>query len=254
VQVAGIDPGDPVPLGVLTYELGDLGASTNVTLRMEFRQMNIVATALIWFFSRFGYHKDKTNLEKLKRAVEAEGQPRPIVAAEGLAKKIGSAIKVADDNDGGFKIVDFPLWVGAFTFPLSLFLLYKFVVHWSQGGDLKTSYGTLAGAALFAIVGTVLTKRSVVEFDVLRRQVVWSSLGVFGRKRGTIPFEKIKSAYVEQSTSDNSFSYRVLLSTEEGVVPLTFTKSVGPAGRDSCQQMSDKINRLGIGPAPLKGG
>jgi len=234
-----LDANKPVHSGVLTYALDDLGTGTKVTLRAEicFAQLNIFIRALIWFISRFGYASGETPLMKLKRIVEAEGSLKPAKPAR---------TTVLDDS-GGFKFVDFPFWVGAVAFPASLFLLYKFVVHLNGGGDLQHSYGTLAGAAIAALVGALATKRSVFEFDVSRRQVVWSKTGMFGRRGGTIPFEKIRSAKVEQTTSGASFSYRVSLSTEDGAIPLTDAYSAGQVSKERCQQLSDRINNLDLG-------
>ncbi len=264
VSEEAVDPNGPVSSAVFTYELNDLGTSTKVTARAEisFPRMNILLKALVWFISRFGRPNGETPLIKLRRIVEAEESLRQVgpamtgvqgeanaVERGALPRQVEPAGNIVRDNNGGFKFVDFPFWIGAFAFPLSLFFLCKFAVSLSHGGELQKGYGPLAGALIFGLVGALFTKRTVFEFDVLRRQVVWSKTGVFGRKCGVLPFEKIRNAKVEQSSVGASPSYRASLATDEGILPLTDAYSVGAASQERCQRISDMINNLDIGAA-----
>ena len=154
-------------------------------------------------------------------------------------------MKVKQSDAERLVIVDFPLWIGLICFPTSLFLLYGFIRYLGRGECQmdETPPGLLSGFLLFFFGGALFTKRSVFDFDAVRRQLTWRRQGLLDAKGGIVPFDQIKYAVVQISTgSESGFSYRVALSTAAGDIPLTL--SYDSYNDKQCDQIRMTINDL----------
>ena len=156
-------------------------------------------------------------------------------------------MKLIYEADNRFKIVDFPWWIGAVFFPLAFFFAWQIFQHWNLNAPLLGYLPLLLGALVSGLGAAFLTQRSEFDFDVNNKQVKWQRQSLFGRKAGTIPFYQIEYAVVQCSSGarNSGTSYRVVLSTAQGIIPLTNAYS---AGQDAhCQEIRSLINRaLGV--------
>ena len=235
------DPNKPVYSAMLSYELEDLGTSTKATARAEISlpQMNIFLKAIIWFISRFGSPQGETALTKLRRIVEAEGSSKQ-------AEPIRNIVR---DNNGGFKFVDFPFWIrrvciSAVAFPA----LQVSRVFEPERGTAKRLF--LSGGRAHSRPRRRTSSRSGPCLCSM-------SCGdkLYGAKpacsvvqAGPSPSRRLK-VLRSSNRPRASLTYRVSLSTEEGVIPLTDAYSAGAVSKERCQRISDMINHLDTGPA-----
>ena len=151
------------------------------------------------------------------------------------------------ENDN-FKIVDFPLWIGVLFVPLCLFYCWQILKMWSMYVPLL-AYLPLLLCALAGLLAVLQVQRSEFEFDVINGQLTWQRHSIFGRKAGTIPFHQIEYAVVQCTRENGNFgaSYRVALSTAQGMIPLTNSYTKGQEHDEQCQQIRSLINRaLGV--------
>jgi membrane protein YdbS with pleckstrin-like domain len=91
---------------------------------------------------------------------------------------------------------------------------------------VPVKWDVLAAAfvALLILVGLVLivSKRSTFIFDFETNRLVWRRAGLLKRREETIPVEQIRSVAVQSTHGSGSDrTYRVVLTTATGTVPLT---------------------------------
>lgn len=133
-------------------------------------------------------------------------------------------MRIKSSDDERLVIVHFPLFLAVVGFggPVALVLAFSGLL-----GGIPTDWKALFCAALFSLGWAALfacfVKRSVYDFDLLRRELVWSQRGIYGKKEGILPFDRIRSAVVHAFSSGDGTgtAYRAVLSLDKGVFPLT---------------------------------
>ena len=95
-------------------------------------------------------------------------------------------------------------------------------------------------AALFLWI----TKRSTFEFDLIGRKLTWRRVGVLRKAEGQIPFEQIRCAMVDTFSGDrsSSCSYRLALSTTQGIFPLMTYFTGGKFTEREYERLAAAIN------------
>jgi|SRR5688500_2545154 len=136
-------------------------------------------------------------------------------------------------------VVDFPYLIGAICFPCAAFMggraaLLLWRGDWS--GDLC---GLSVGALLFFLGGTLGTKRSEFDFDLVERKLRWKRRGLFTNTGGVVPIDQIRHASVESMSSDGDYTYRVVVHTNSGAIPLT---EAYDGNRDKADRVRTAIN------------
>ena len=136
-------------------------------------------------------------------------------------------MKITQQDEHALVIEDFPYVIGAIAFPAALFMLYQAIAITIRGGLTRNGVGAALGACLFFLGGVLFTKRSVFEFDRVRRQLRWKRGGLLGSQHGLVPFDQIRSATVQSLDSSGTHTYRVAVLTNEGEIPVTDAYSTG---------------------------
>jgi hypothetical protein len=155
-------------------------------------------------------------------------------------------MKITCSNSEKLIIVDFPYVIGLFM------LLFASVIAFLFSRDILRHdlghggvVGACGGIALLLFGSTALTKRTIFTFDRVRSELVWSRMGLLGRKGATVPFDQITGSIVQADLGNKSRCYRVALTTKHGVLPLT--ESYSGIQNPSCETVSGAINEfLGI--------
>jgi hypothetical protein len=138
-------------------------------------------------------------------------------------------------------IVDFPWGIGAVCFPCAAIML-AFAVN---GIVRHVPTGDIIGCAIATVMcfcgGVVFTKRSEFDFDFATQRLTWRRRGLFKNTRGVVPLDQIKSATVEShSDGDGDLTYRVVLHTHAGPIPLT---DIYDGNRNTADQVRTAINQ-----------
>jgi hypothetical protein len=101
-------------------------------------------------------------------------------------------------------------------------------------------------AALFLWI----TKKSTFDFDLIGRELTWRRVGVLRKSEGRIPFDQIRCAMVDIFSSSDSTSYRLALSTTQGIFPLMSYFTGGKFTEREYSRLADAINAaLKMNPA-----
>ena len=161
-------------------------------------------------------------------------------------------MKITRSDSEKLVVVDFPYVVGGILFfGASIMAVQLFIVLAHGEISAKEIIGPFLAFSLFFFGGALLTKRSVFEFDLARRQLIWSRIGIFTRKGGTVPFGMITEAVVQTTTNgrNSSLCYRVALTTRQGDIPLSENYSGGQ--KNAYETLRTAINRtLGFAQSP----
>lgn len=163
-------------------------------------------------------------------------------------------MKITRSDSQKLVIEDFPYALGALAFSGAVVLLWCSVSLLVEGTAKKSeALGAFLGFLLCFSFGSVMAKRSVFEFDLVSRQLTWKRRGLFCRKGGTIPFDEIESANPESpkgGSRDGSPTYRLVLKTKNGVIPLTDSYS-GEWAQKREDEIRAQINAI-LKPATIK--
>jgi hypothetical protein len=139
-------------------------------------------------------------------------------------------------------IVDFPWFFAIIAFGMGILLLSHLAQQLKNGPiEMKHLFWYSIGFVIWFFVGCFFIKRSVFEFDLSRRQLVWKRIGLFIRNSGIIPFDQIKCAAVDCISPFGTYlEYRVVLATTHEIFPLRETYE---ASKDrECDQLRNTIN------------
>jgi hypothetical protein len=149
-------------------------------------------------------------------------------------------MKITRQDNSALVIVDFPWLMGLILFPGGLALLYAAVSAAVRHRGIGQTLGFAGGGLLALLLGAVLVKRAVFEFDLVRRELTWRRSGIFGQRSGAVPFDRIRRAVVQSMSSSDGTTYRVALLTEDGDLPVTDAYSSGERNK---KRISETINR-----------
>ena len=87
-----------------------------------------------------------------------------------------------------------------------------------------------------------ITKRSTFEFDLVGRELTWRRVGVLRKDQGQIPFDQIRCAMVDIFSSSSGSSYRLALSTTQGIFPLMTYFTGGTFTEREYERLAAAIN------------
>jgi hypothetical protein len=79
-----------------------------------------------------------------------------------------------------------------------------------------------------------------LRFDRRRKELTWSRRGLFERAGGAVPFDAIRGMQVQSMTHSGRTSYRVVLVTADGEIPLT--ASYGHGEDEACRRVAEQID------------
>jgi hypothetical protein len=82
------------------------------------------------------------------------------------------------------------------------------------------------------------------NFDLMERRLVWSRRNVFRKKAGIIPFDQIRGATVDILSSSNGTSYRLVINSQAGTVPVTssYTGRGRPSVAKELGRIAETVN------------
>ncbi len=119
-----------------------------------------------------------------------------------------------------------------------------------HGANLDVGFILPAVIAVGTVVfGLALAKLSVFTLDRIARQYECKTTSIFGCSIRTVSFDGITGAEIQwKYGNDPSPSYRVVLQTSEGDLPLSLGYS---SDQDECEKVCDAVNALlGKGACP----
>lgn len=151
-------------------------------------------------------------------------------------------------SNGSLRVTDCSWLWGVLGLPLAAVFTWQSVLYLQRGGTPGETTITILGAVFSAAVATVLTQWSDFRFDAVARELAWTRRNIFRAQRGTIAFDRIGCAVVQFSwggpAQGSKDFYRVALSTDSGIVPLTVSYQAGRVNDDRCRLIRSAVNEL----------
>ncbi len=145
-------------------------------------------------------------------------------------------MKITQSNAEKLVIVDFPWLIGGFCIIGAGGFLTQLVNGLMRNAmSSKEIWINITGFSLLACCGLFSSKRIAFSFDLRLRQLTWSRRGLLTGTQGTLSFSRISSVNLETTMdSENKGQlYRVTLTTNESVLPLTMAYTDGEAGHQA---------------------
>ena len=130
-------------------------------------------------------------------------------------------MRIIKDNPARLAIVHRPRILPAFFLGCALVLGVSLLV-WFGELRLHKQIGIMSGIFLCALASALTATQSECRFDARSGQVSWIYRGVFARSSGELPLQAIEGVGVETDRDAEGQSYRVVLETRHGRVPLTW--------------------------------
>ena len=151
-------------------------------------------------------------------------------------------------SETGLRVTEFSWLWGAIGVPLAVVFIWQSVLHVHKGDRPGETVVVILAAIFASAIATLLTQWSDFQFDAAARKLNWTRRSLFRSRRGVVAFDHIRFAVVQFSSGGSAQgpadSYRVSLSTEDGIIPLTISYSGGRVSDDRCRQIRSAINEL----------
>jgi hypothetical protein len=148
-------------------------------------------------------------------------------------------MRITHSDPQRLTIVDFPYVIGLIAWPCAAFMAGIAIVAALNKRHPREIVGPIAAALMFFFGGAVFTKRSEFNFDFVQKNLTWRRRGLFTNTGGIVPLEQITRAAVESHQDDSVTTYRVVLKTAHGSVPLTDSYA---SNRDTADRIRTAIN------------
>jgi hypothetical protein len=126
------------------------------------------------------------------------------------------AVHIKRNNKQRLVLVDFPFMAAVAVLIPTVGLLYVVVV---LAGDWGARCAFLVFIILWDALLLLFVKRSVFDFDLVERRLLWNRRSIYRNRGGMIPFAKIRGVTVDVLSGDGT-SYRLVLTTERETIPM----------------------------------
>ncbi len=152
-------------------------------------------------------------------------------------------MKIKKETNNLIQIEKFPLHIGIFGWSCLLVVLGRIIYLFLKGMHQETQVFILFIAFLiFFFGGSAFAKKEVFIIKKDEKKIYWSRKGIFGIKKGSILFDKIKDVIIQKTYTNLCFRYRVAIETIDGIIPVSQVYSSGT--EENCKEIKDKIIKI----------
>lgn len=108
------------------------------------------------------------------------------------------------------------------------------------GHQIETGMWVSVGLTLLfgGIVARAMTRRSDIRFDAKQGELVYRIDGFWSTKNATLPLNAVQEAWVQSVGAAPETTYRLMLSTDDGVIPLSLTRD----NISDCDALAGTVN------------
>jgi hypothetical protein len=110
----------------------------------------------------------------------------------------------------GLRIVDGTYLLGICVFAMAIVCVVMFIEMTLHGRPVGDRVGALLALFLTLVCGAGFTQGGEFDFDVLRRNLIWTRRSLFGSRCKTIPFNDIEAAIVQREALDHPADSRCI--------------------------------------------
>jgi hypothetical protein len=153
---------------------------------------------------------------------------------------------VRDDNDG-LTVVDFPWGWGCAGLACFAAVVARLVYEQNvPAAQQQNPWAMLVCGGFIAFGSLLFSTRVSLTLDLTMRTAVWSRIGVTGIRRERLSFDQVRQTALRMShgSSHRRPSWRLVLETAVGDLPLSFSYSLGESVRARCFDVGRRIEAV----------
>ncbi len=156
-------------------------------------------------------------------------------------------MRITRDDKSGLTVVDFPWgWVLAGVACLAA-VVARIVYEQSVPAAPQQNAVAMLVCGLFIALGSALfSTRVSLRLDLKTKTACWSRIGILGIRRKHLTFDQIRQTALRMShgSSHRRPSWRLVLETTDGDLPLSFSYSLGESTRQQCFDVGRRIEAV----------
>lgn len=156
-------------------------------------------------------------------------------------------MRITRDNSANLTVVDFP-WAWGLAGGLSFVAIVARIVyeHVTPAVGPQNPWAMLAGGACIAVGCGLFSTRVELSMDRAAGTLRWTQTGLTGRRRKQMPFDRVRQTVLRQShgSSRRRPSWRLVVETADGDLPLSFSYELGDSARERCFEIGRRIESV----------
>jgi hypothetical protein len=156
-------------------------------------------------------------------------------------------MRITRDDRTNLTIVDFP-WGWLCVGVVSLLSIIARIVyeHYIPAAQQQNPWAMLGGGIFIALACTLFSTRIVLSLDLNARTLRWSQIGLTGRRHKKLSFDQFRQTILRQShgSSHRRPSWRLVVETADGDLPLSFSYALGDEARQRCFDVARRIEAV----------
>lgn len=152
-------------------------------------------------------------------------------------------MKISRVDSSNLIIKDTPLYPGIVWLPVCAFVLYKLVERLTLSLELdRDLFGMLAAIIIPLIAVGLMNEFTTFHFNIGERTLYWKRAGLFGRKKGSLPFSDIRKVIIETSSQRLTTTYRLAIAAGDGSIPMTRYFNGGERYKKELESIAELID------------
>ncbi|THB73074.1 MAG: hypothetical protein D3926_24510 [Desulfobacteraceae bacterium] len=152
-------------------------------------------------------------------------------------------MKIKTETDSILQIYHFSIGIALFGWTMSLIILFLLIKGLINETLSKEHLISLPVSFLISFFGgSAFGKKEVFTVNKNSRTIDWSRRGIFGEAKGKIPFDHILEVIIQKTMNGSTYSYRLSVKTETGIIPVSQVYSLG--AKEECETIQTKIIKM----------
>jgi hypothetical protein len=153
-------------------------------------------------------------------------------------------MRITRDDRTNLTVVDFPWgWLCLGVVSLLAIIARIAYEHYTPAAQQQNPWAMLGGGVFIALATALFSTRVVFALDFETRTLRWSQIGLTGCRRKDLSFDQFRQTILRQShgSSHRRLSWRLVVETTEGDLPLSFSFDLGDEARQNCFEIARRI-------------
>jgi hypothetical protein len=156
-------------------------------------------------------------------------------------------MRITRDDNSGLAVVDFP-WGWSLAGVACLAAVVARIVYEQSmpAAEQQNAVAMLVCGLFIALASALFSTRVSLRLDLQAKTACWSRIGILGIRRKKLTFDQVRQTALRMShgSSHRRPSWRLVLETTDGDLPLSFSYSLGESARQRCFDVGRRIEAV----------
>lgn len=156
-------------------------------------------------------------------------------------------MRITRDDNSSLAVVDFPCGWGLAGVACLAAVIARIVYEQNvPAAQQQNAVAMLVGGLFIALGSALFSTRVSLRLDLQAKTAEWSRIGILGIRRKHLTFDQIRQTALRMShgSSHRRPSWRLVLETTDGDLPLSFSYSLGDGARQQCFDVGRRIEAV----------